>query len=74
MLPTVRRGTEVYARDGRYLGTVSEVKPELFKLDTPMRLDYWLPRECVASETQGTIVLCFPYGELDSHRVEPGTF
>jgi hypothetical protein len=44
--PTV--GAEVYTADGDKLGTVKEVAGGCFKVDAPMRPDYWLAGDCIA--------------------------
>lgn len=49
-------GTPVYTRDDVKLGTVKEVRGECFKVDAPMRPDYWLAADGVAVAAPDQIV------------------
>ncbi len=50
-------GTDVLTVDGDKLGTVKEVSGACFKVDAPMRPDYWLGTDTIASSTGGTVRL-----------------
>lgn len=50
-------GAEVLTADGDKLGTVKEVSGSCFKVDAPMRPDYWLGTDTVASSTGGVVRL-----------------
>src|SRR5262245_21533169 len=43
----------VYTQDGHHLGTVKEVFEQAFKVAAPMRPDYWLRTEAIASVADG---------------------
>ena len=73
MMTTLHPGELVYAKDGALLGTVSAVREGLFKLDAPMKLDYWLPLDCLALREDDVAVTCFPRAELDDYRIESGS-
>ena len=64
----------ILTADGEELGQVGEVIGQFFKVDVPMRRDYWL--DCTDITTvEGDvplIVLSFKKAELDAHkRKEP---
>ncbi len=40
-------GCDVFTMDGSKLGQVKEVRDDYFKVDAPMRPDFWLPVNCV---------------------------
>ena len=50
-------GAEVTTVDGEKLGTVKEVSGSCFKVDAPMRPDYWLGVDCIASSAGGAVRL-----------------
>lgn len=66
-------GELVYANDGALLGRVSAVRDGYFKLDAPMKLDYWLPLECLERREDDVAVTTFPKADVDQYRVEAGS-
>jgi hypothetical protein len=69
--PTV--GAEVYTADGDKLGKVKDVAGTCFKVDAPMRPDYWLAADCVTSSSAGEVRLNVTKDSLGSAKVEgPG--
>jgi hypothetical protein len=50
-------GAEVLTADGDKLGTVKEVSGSCFKVDAPMRPDYWLGTDTIASSASGMVHL-----------------
>ena len=63
---SLRVGSRVYASDYRYLGSVSGVRGEYFKVGTPRwHRDYWLRRDCVGTARPGDIVFL----TLDSDHI-----
>ena len=67
-LPTV--GTPVMTADGQELGTVKEASGSCFKVDVPMRPDYWLATDCIASSSGGQVRLSVTKDHLDTAKVE----
>ena len=67
-VPTV--GTRVMTADGKDLGTVKEVSGACFKVDVPMRPDYWLASDCIASSSGGQVRLSVTKDHLDTAKVE----
>src|SRR4051794_25465859 len=55
--PSLSRGQIVYARDGRRVGRIEEVRADAFCVrGAPSRSDRWLRRETVARVTEGGVV------------------
>lgn len=50
-------GAAVYTTDGNELGAVKAVRDAAFKIDAPMRPDYWLSRATVLSTTPERITV-----------------
>jgi hypothetical protein len=67
-MPTM--GAEVLTADGDKLGTVKEVSGSCFKVDAPMRPDYWLGTDTVASSTGGTVRLNLNKDHLGEAKAE----
>jgi hypothetical protein len=66
-------GLAVFTLDGEKIGSVKEVTADAFKVDAPLRPDYWLPRDRVLSFTNERVTLDFNESDLDRHRAaEPG--
>ena len=63
-------GAEVTTVDGEKLGTVKEVSGSCFKVDAPMRPDYWLGTDCIASTTGGTVRLSITKHQLGEAKDE----
>ena len=45
----IATGAEVFTADGKKIGTVKEVGSDAFKIDAPMKPDYWL--DCATIDT-----------------------
>ena len=69
----LEEGALVYSKDGKLLGTVSELRPGYFKLDSPMSLDYWLPEECLEKEVHEVLMTRFKHDDLADYRRESGS-
>jgi len=61
-------GSEVFTTDGERLGDVEEVHVGAFKVDAPLKPDYWLPSTTVASIMGKRITLAFARDRLDHYR------
>ncbi|MCC6381729.1 MAG: BON domain-containing protein [Dehalococcoidia bacterium] len=61
-------GQPVYALDGTMVGTVKDVEAGRFKVDAPMRPDYWLGRDAVASMGRDGVTLRANEGDLGQYR------
>ena len=67
-VPTV--GAEVTTVDGDKLGKVKDVSGSCFKVDAPMRPDYWLGTDCIASSTGGVVRLNLTKDHLGEAKEE----
>lgn len=66
-------GHAVISHDGKRLGKVKEVSGSYFKVDAPMRRDYWLSDELIRDEDNEAVFLEVPGKEVPEHRMaEPG--
>ena len=66
-------GLEVVTRDGAVVGTVKEVAGSYFKVDAPMKRDFWLEGGLVASREGRRLLLDLEKAELPQRRrPEPG--
>jgi len=65
----ITEGAAVYAADGDQLGTVKEVRGQYFKVDAPMRPDYWLPFAVVHAAVGGELQLGFDKDRLGEYTV-----
>lgn len=63
-------GAEVMTADGDKLGTVKEVSGACFKVDAPMRPDYWLGTDTIASSTGGAVRLTIDKDRLGEAKDE----
>lgn len=72
-MAALANGDLVYASDGAFLGTVSEIRSGHFKLDSPMAIDYWLPLDTLQVRSDDIAMTRFPEAELDHYRVEAGS-
>jgi len=63
-------GAEVTTADGDKLGTVKEVIGSCFKVDAPMRPDYWLGTDTVASSAAGAVRLTLTKDGLGEAKEE----
>lgn len=64
-------GASVKTMDGETIGKVKELQDDYFKVDAPMKPDFWLPRACIGSMPGGEEVrLTCSSSELDEHKVD----
>ncbi len=63
-------GWPVYAPDGDHIGDVKEIRGHYFKVDVPMRPDYWLRDDCIMTASGGQVLLNVPKDELDRYHVD----
>lgn len=62
-------GAHVMTADRQELGTVKEVRGHAFKVDAPMRQDYWLGDSAVTTLAGDRVTLNFPKDQLDQYRL-----
>ena len=65
----ITEGAAVYTADGDQLGTVKEVRGQYFKVDAPMRPDYWLPLAVVHAAVGGELQLGIDKDRLSEYTV-----
>lgn len=61
-------GTPVFSSDGSEMGLIKEVRDDFFKVDAPIRRDYWLRRDEVAEAAPGRVTVSFEHANLNHHR------
>jgi hypothetical protein len=62
-------GCAVFTHDGDQIGAVKEVRGRFFKVDAPMRPDYWLSRDLVATATRDAVTLSVDKKHLGDVKV-----
>jgi uncharacterized protein (TIGR02271 family) len=62
-------GQPVFSADGKQLGTVKEVQGSAFKVDAPMKQDYWLPDDAIRSMSGGQLTVGFDQSHLDDYKL-----
>jgi hypothetical protein len=68
-----KAGAAVMTKDGERVGKVSEISGNFFKVDAPMRRDFWLSVDYVGLCAPDRVHLEFEKKELDEHKLtEPG--
>jgi len=67
--PLVATRQEIVTADGFELGKVKEVTETHFKVDAPMKGDYWLAADDVAEMRGQLVVLNFNETDLDAHAL-----
>jgi len=65
----VNAGVPVLTSDGKELGTVKEVADGAFKVDVPMRPDYWLARSAILSSAPDRVTMSFESELAESYRL-----
>src|SRR5437667_12191945 len=60
MLDTMIVGRRILTQDGEDIGQVKEIEGRFFKIDAPMRTDYWLNESCIESTTGDAVHLNIP--------------
>ena len=65
-------GAHVFTLDGEELGTVKEFRHDLFKVDAPMRPDYWLRCDCINAGMAGSdrLTVAFRKDDLGDQTVD----
>jgi hypothetical protein len=63
-------GQRVMTRDDHELGTVKEVVGDSFKVDAPMKRDYWLSFGSVLSIEGERVVMDFDEEVLESYQLD----
>jgi hypothetical protein len=67
-LPAV--GARVISSDGHELGKVREVSTDCFKVDAPMRPDYWVGSSFIASTGESEVCLSLPEDRIGEAKLE----
>lgn len=62
-------GLPVYCYDGDQLGTVKEIRGDMFKVDAPHHLDYWLRESNVDSVLADRVTMECKKEDLDRYKV-----
>lgn len=65
----IKPGLPVFTSDNHQLGTVKDVADGSFKVDVPMRPDFWLSREAVLSFSAERVTLDVAKDEVDRFKV-----
>lgn len=65
----LKPGLPVYTSDNHQIGTVKEVADGSFKVDAPMRPDYWLRRDAVLSFSAERVTLDVEQDRLNDVKV-----
>ncbi len=63
-------GMPIESADGTTIGTVKEVAGGVFKVDAPLRPDYWLPCNLVGSHTAAALQLRIDRVAVMEHRLK----
>ncbi len=71
--PTLTADCPVYTADGDKLGTVKEVRGSAFKVNAPMKPDYWLNFGAVRTVTTNRVELAFPKDRLGDYKQDHPT-
>jgi hypothetical protein len=67
---SINVGTPVVTADGKELGKVKEVSGSCFKVDAPMRPDYWLGSDLASNMSGGIIHLTISEEMLDEAKMD----
>ncbi|MHB8576961.1 MAG: PRC-barrel domain-containing protein [Dehalococcoidia bacterium] len=62
-------GCPVYTADGDEIGHVKEVRGRVFKVDAPLRPDYWLSRESIGATRSNGVTLIVDKDHLGDAKV-----
>jgi hypothetical protein len=63
-------GCSVYTADGDEIGHVKEVRGRFFKVDAPLRPDYWLSRESISATRSNGVTLTVDKDHLGDAKVD----
>ena len=68
----IQIGSDVYTMDGDKLGTIKETRDTYFKVDAPMKPDFWLRAECIrgGDARAGRVVVAFDKDHLSDNKVK----
>ena len=66
---TPTSGCEVRTADGERIGEVKATRGDYFKVDVPMRPDYWLANWDIADMEPGGLRLNFMKKEIAEHKL-----
>jgi hypothetical protein len=58
----------IFASDGKALGTVKEVRGAYYKVDAPMKPDYWLHCDTVRTNLGDSLTTSFPAARLADYK------
>ncbi len=70
LMRELETGVLVYTRDGEELGRISELTPTHFKIDAPMKRDYWLAASDLFACDSGVARVDFDSRDLELHQFE----
>src|SRR5579884_3084532 len=66
-------GNAIYTEDGDQIGTVKEIQGRFFKVDAPMKPDFWLSEDCIRSAGGARVTLTVDKDHLGDVKLsEPG--
>lgn len=63
-------GLPLVASDGSDIGTVKEIRGDHLKINMPMRRDFWLSTEHIASTDGGVVTLGLRREEVRFHELD----
>lgn len=66
----IAMGAGVLTRDGSALGSVKEITARSFKVDAPFHKDYWLPRDCITSCDNNSVVLSLAAASISEYQMD----
>jgi iron-sulfur cluster repair protein YtfE (RIC family) len=69
-VPMPHMGMEVCTADGESVGTVKEMQGRYFKVDAPMKPDFWLTTDCIRTASANTVMLTVNKDHLDDVKTD----
>jgi hemerythrin superfamily protein len=70
MGPMPHMGMEVCTADGETVGTVKEMQGRYFKVDAPMKPDFWLTTDCIRTASANTVTLTVDKNHLGDVKTD----
>lgn len=71
--PPVEVGVKVFTLDGHALGQVAQVRDNSFKINAPLKRDFWLSCHEVWSTDVGGVHVNFASDDVTAHKLpDPG--
>jgi hypothetical protein len=65
-------GSPVFTLDGKQLGVIKQLGDNQFKVDAPMRTDFWLSYDCIRQPAEADrITVDFTHERLGEFITEP---